>query len=214
MIKRVFLTLSLALFGLSCSAAEEPSVTYEEGKHYTAIVPALRTTYPDKVEVAEFFWYGCSHCYTFEPMIGEWKKSLPDDVVFRGVPAIWRDGMELHARAYYTAEALGVLDTLHPVVFDAMNVDRKPLASQSEIRSLFTANGISAEDFDKTFKSFGVDSQVRKGISTGRSAKITGTPSMMVNGKYLVSTRGAGTQAGMLEVVDFLVEKERRALAK
>lgn len=214
MFKRVFLTLSLALFGLSCSAAEEaaPAADYEEGKHYTVITPALRTTNPEAVEVAEFFWYGCSHCYTFESMISPWKKKLADDVVFRGIPAVWRQGMDLHAQAYYTAEALGVMDPMHEVIFKAMNVDRKPLASQAEIRTLFTANGVSAEDFDKTFTSFGVNSQVRKGVSTGRSAKISGTPSMMVNGKYLITSRGAGSQAGMLKVVDYLVEKERQAL--
>lgn len=214
MFKRVFLSLSLALFSLSCSAAEDtaPAEVYEAGKHYTVITPALRTTNPKAIEVAEFFWYGCSHCYTFETMIVPWKKTLADDVVFRGIPAVWREGMDLHARAYYTAEALGVMDPMHSAIFEAMNVDRKPLASQGEIRALFTANGVSAEDFDNTFKSFGVDSQVRKGVSTGRSAKISGTPSMMVNGKYLITSRGAGSQAGMLKVVDYLVEKERQAL--
>jgi thiol:disulfide interchange protein DsbA len=215
MFKRVLLTFSLVLFGLSCSAAEEPpAASFVEGTHYTPISPALRTTDPTKVEVAEFFWYGCSHCYSFEPMLQQWKKKLGDDVTFRGVPAVWRQGMDLHARAYYTAEALGVMEPMHQVIFDAMNVDRKPLNSQAEIRDLFTANGVSADDFDKTFSSFGVDSQVRKGISTGRSAKITGTPSVMVNGKYLVSTRGAGGHAGVLEVVDFLIEKERALIAK
>ncbi|MFK7975324.1 MAG: thiol:disulfide interchange protein DsbA/DsbL [Halioglobus sp.] len=217
MFKRALLTLSLAFLSLSCSAAEEAAPApspYEEGKHYTVITPALRTTNPNAVEVAEFFWYGCSHCYTFETMIGPWKKALADDVVFRGIPAVWRQGMDLHARAYYTAEALGVMDPMHQVIFKAMNVDRKPLASKSEIRKLFTANGVTADDFDATFESFGVGSQVNKGVSTGRSAKISGTPSMMVNGKYLITTRGAGDQAGMLKVVDYLVEKERKMLQK
>lgn len=215
MFKRAFLTLSLAFFSLSCSAEQAPAPeasVYEEGKHYTAITPALRTTNPNAVEVAEFFWYGCSHCYTFETMIRPWKKTLADDVVFRGIPAVWRQGMDLHAQAYYTAEALGVMDPMHEVIFKAMNVDRKPLGSKAEIRSLFTANGVSAKDFDATFDSFGVNSQVKKGVSTGRSAKISGTPSMMVNGKYLITTRGAGDQAGMLKVVNYLVEKERQTL--
>ena len=214
MFKRVFLTFSLALFGLSCTAAEDSSVTYEEGKHYKAITPALRTSNPEKIEVAEFFWYGCGHCYTFEPMIQQWKKTLADDVGFRGVPAVWRKGMDLHAKAYYTAEALGVMNPMHQVIFDAMNVDRKPLSSQADIRALFVANGVSKEDFDNTFTSFGVDSQVRKGVSAARSAKVTGTPSVLVNGKYMIDTRGAGGQAGVLQVADYLIEKERAALKK
>ena len=119
--------------------------------------------------------------------------------------------MELHARAYYTADVLGVLDTMNPVLFQAMNVDGKRLASEEEIKALFVANGVEADAFTKAFNSFGVSSQVKQADARARTAKITGTPSMMVNGKYLVTARKAGSQAGMLEVADFLVEKERAA---
>ena len=214
MLNRVFLTFWLALFGLSCTAAEEPAAIYEEGKHYKLITPALRTSNPEKIEISEFFWYGCHHCYTFEPMLQQWKKTLADDVSFQGIPAVWRSGMDLHAQAYYTAVALDVMVPMHQVIFDAMNVDRKPLSSAGDIRALFVANGVSAEDFDNTFSSFGVNSQVRKGVSAARSAKVTGTPSVMVNGKYMVDTRNAGGQAGVLKVVDYLIEKERAAMAK
>ena len=112
---------------------------------------------------------------------------------------------------YYTAEVLGVLETMGPVLFKAMNVDRKRLQSEDEIRELFVANGVSAQDFDKAFESFGVDSMVRQATARARAAKISGTPSLMVEGKYRVSARKAGGQAGMLEVVDFLVAKERQA---
>jgi thiol:disulfide interchange protein DsbA len=189
------------------SAQEE----YVEGKDYELITPAVRTADPDKIEVAEFFWYGCGHCYTFEPVLGQWKKTLPEDVDFQGSPAIWNAKMEIHARAFYTAKLLGVLDTLHPVIFQAMNVDRKRLSSEEEIRELFTANGVAAEDFDKAFNSFGVSSQVRQANSRARAAKITGTPALMVNGKYHISTRQAGSQAGMLKVADYLIAKERAA---
>jgi len=212
MFKKLLLALSLLTFGLSCTAEEGATETaYVEGTHYELINPPVRAVSPDKIEVAEFFWYGCGHCYAFEPMLEQWRKSMPEDVSFRGIPAVWRDVMELHARAYYTADALGVLDTMHPVIFQAMNVDRKPLASEDEIAALFVANGVSAEDFHKAFNSFGVTSQVNQGIAVGKSAKITGTPSLMVNGKYQISARQAGGQAEMLKVVDFLVEKERAA---
>ena len=119
--------------------------------------------------------------------------------------------MELHAKSYYAAEVLGVVDTMHPILFQAMNVDRKRLSSESEVEAVFTANGVSAEDFNKAISSFGVSSQAKQSASRAQSAKITGTPEMMVNGKYRVSTRKAGTQAKMLEVVSFLIEKERAA---
>ncbi|MDG1944440.1 MAG: thiol:disulfide interchange protein DsbA/DsbL [Halioglobus sp.] len=211
MIKRLLLSVSLMLFGLSCAAAEDGTNTYEAGTHYALISPPVRTLDSDTIEVAEFFWYGCSHCYSFEPVIRQWEKTMPEGVSFRGIPAVWRANMQLHARAYFTAEVLGVLDTMNPVIFQAMNVDRKPLASEGDIAKLFVANGVSEEDFSKTFGSFGVTSQVNQAISTGKGAKLTGTPALMVDGKYLITGRMAGGQADMLKVADFLVEKERAA---
>lgn len=211
MLKR-FLALVLMVLSPLAVAAEDAQ-TWEEGTHYDLITPVIRTADPTKVEVVEFFWYGCGHCYTFEPLVSRWKKTLGDDVTFQGSPAVWNKPMELHAAMYYTADVLGVLDSMHTVMFQAMNVDGKRLASEAEIRKLFTDNGVSAEDFDKAFGSFGVSSQVRQANSRARAAKITGTPEMMVNGKYRISIRKAGSQANMLKVADFLIEKERAALA-
>jgi len=211
MIKRLLLSLSLLAFAPMFTVAEDAAQDYVEGTNYDLITPAVRTADPGKIEVTEFFWYGCGHCYTFEPMIEQWKKSLPDDVDFQGSPAIWNAKMELHARAFYTAELLGVLDTMHPVLFQAMNVDRKPLSSEGKVAELFAANGVDAEDFNKAFNSFGVTSQVRQANSRARAAKITGTPALMVNGKYHVSTRKAGSQANMLKVAEYLIQKERAA---
>jgi thiol:disulfide interchange protein DsbA len=211
MIKQLLLTLTLLAFGLSCSAAEDAANNFVAGTHYDLINPPVRAVNPNKIEVAEFFWYGCSHCYTFEANLGQWKNNMPEDVSFRGIPAVWAEKMELHAKAYYTADALGVLDTMHPIIFQAMNVDGKALASEAEIAALFTANGVSEGDFTEAFNSFGVNSQVSQGIAVGKAAKVTGTPALMVNGKYHVSSRKAGGQAEMLEVVDYLVEQERAA---
>jgi thiol:disulfide interchange protein DsbA len=216
MIKRVFLSLSLLLLMplLACAEDAAPAPSFIAGEHYDVISPAVRTADRNTIEVAEFFWYGCGHCYTFEPMLEQWRKTLPEDVSFRGSPAIWNPKMEIHARAFYSAEALGVLDTMHPVIFQAMNVDRKPLSTQAEIAELFAANGVPAEKLDGVFNSFGVNSQVSKAASRVRSAKITGTPALMVNGKYHVGARKAGGQAQMLKVAEFLIEKERAARAQ
>ena len=212
MIKRLLLTLPLLAFSLSCAAAEEPA-QFVAGTHYDVITPAVRTGNPDKITVTEFFWYGCGHCYNFEPLLQAWKKDLPEDVEFTPVPAMWRENMVLHAQADYAAQALGVLDKMHPAMVQAMNVDRNPLGSEDAIEKLFVANGVAAEDFHKAYSSFGVSSQVRQANATATAAKLTGTPALMVNGKYHVSARKAGSQSEMLEVVDFLVEKERAAAA-
>ncbi|MBE9539310.1 MAG: thiol:disulfide interchange protein DsbA/DsbL [Proteobacteria bacterium] len=205
------LLLSLAVLVASPLFAADEAKTFEEGKQYQLITPAIRTANPDKIEVVEFFWYGCGHCYNFEPVIGQWKKSLGDDVDFKGSPAVWAPQMELHSKMYYAAEVLGVLDKMHLILFQAMNVDKKRLQSESEIAELFVANGVPEEDFTKAFNSFGVNSMVRQATARARAAKISGTPEIMVNGKYRISSRMGVSQAGMLEVATFLIEKERAA---
>ncbi len=207
------LLLSLAVMFASPLVAAEEVKVYQQGEDYDLVTPAIRTANPDKIEVVEFFWYGCGHCYHFEPLISQWKKSLPDDVEFKGSPAVWAPQMELHSKMFYAAEVLGVSDKMHLVLFQAMNVDRKRLSSEDEIAELFVANGVSKEDFSKAFNSFGVGSMVRQATARARAAKISGTPEMMVNGKYRISTRKGFSQAEMLKVVDFLSEKERAAKA-
>ena len=211
MLKRYSLVLmtlvALPLMALSALAEE-----WVEGEHYDVITPALRGK-SDKIEVTEFFWYGCTHCYSFEPQIAQWKKSLDDDVVVVGSPAIWNALMEVHAKAFYAAQVLGVLDKVHMPLFQAINVDRRRLDSEDELAALFVANGVAREDFQRAFNSFGVGSQVRQANSRARSARITGTPEMMVAGKYRISTRKAGSQANMLKLATFLIEKERAARA-
>ena len=209
MLKRFMFCLSLIVFAAAGACAQDTAESYAEGTHYDLIIPAVRTADPKTIEVVEFFWYGCGHCYNFEPMIGSWKKTLPVDVKFRGSPAVWNPSMELHAKAFYVAEVLGVLDTMHPVLFQAMNVDRKRLGSEAEVADLFAAHGVASEDFSKAIGSFGVSSQARQATARAKAAKITGTPEMMVNGKYRISTRKAGSQANMLKIASYLIDKER-----
>jgi thiol:disulfide interchange protein DsbA len=199
--------VALQLFAPLASAQD-----WKEGEHYDVISPSIRVA-EDKIEVTEFFWYGCGHCYNFEPQLVQWKKSLGEDVVVVGSPAMWNGLMEVHAKAFYAAEALGVLDKVHMPLFQALNVDRKRLASEREIADLFAANGVDRDEFAKAFNSFGVGSQVRQANARARAAKIAGTPEMMVAGKYRISTRKAGGQAEMLKLASYLIEKEREARA-
>jgi thiol:disulfide interchange protein DsbA len=204
-LKKLLFCLSLVLLvPLSVQAQE-----YEAGTDYDVISPALRTRNADKIEILEFFAYSCGHCYNFEPLITQWKQGLADDVEFLPSPAVWNAAMEPHAKAFYAAQALGVLDKMHGALFAAMHVDKKRLSSEAEIRQIFVANGVSAADFDKAYGSFGIGSQVRQAISRQKSARITGTPEMVVAGKYRVTTGKAGSQAGMLKIADALVAMER-----
>lgn len=184
---------------------------YQAGTHYIVLEQPVRTTTPDKINIDEVFWYGCHHCFTFEPMVQAWKKQLPEDVAFTQTPAMWDRGgvMRKHAKAYYAAKALDVLDTVHQPIFNALNIEGKKLVSDDEIAQLFVDYGVDKQQFMKAFNSFGVNSQVRQADARARSYGIRGTPEVIVNGKYRVTARMAGGQAEMLEVADFLIAKER-----
>ena len=200
-IRRTVATLALILTAVTGYAIAPVIVAEErwvEGRHYQTVTPPVAVGRGTEVVVTEFFWYGCGHCYTFEPMLTAWGKQLPAGAVVQPSPAVWNDPMRMHAKAYYIADVLGVKETLHPVIFDAMHVQRKRLASRLELRDLFEDHGVEPAQFDKAFDSFGVDSQVRQADARARSAKISGTPSLMVAGKYLIETRSAGSQTNML----------------
>lgn len=188
--------------------------SFEAGKHYEVLPQPVMTRDPSKIEVVEVFWYGCIHCFHFEPVVAAWKGKQPADVDFHGSPALWNASMKVHAQAYYTAEALGVLDKVHVPLFKAMNDDKKRLASMEEIEPIFTAAGVAKGDFEDAFESFGVVNQVALADSRARSYRVQGTPEVIVNGKYRVSASMAGGQAEMLKVADFLIAQERAAKKK
>ncbi len=205
--------IALVLMGLLVSMITwaQEAEPYQAGTHYHELSTPVRTIDPDKIEVTEVFWYGCGHCYTFEPLMMDWAEKQPEDVVVRHSPAIWRDVMSIHARIFYTAKALGKLDELHGAVFRAMHEDRKRLAKESEIAEIFVAHGVDKEKFSKTFNSFGVKSQVQQADARQRSYGVTGTPSVVVDGRYRISgTDLKGGQPEMLKVAEFLINKIRQ----
>lgn len=186
---------------------------FVEGQHYKAISEPVVTSDPSKVEVVEVFWYGCPHCNDFSPVFEQWESTQGDEVNVQRSPAMWNKRMATHATIFYTAKVLGKLEVMHKEIFDAMHVKRKKLLKPDQIYALFQKHDIDREKFDKTFKSFGVKSMVQLAESRARSYGITGTPEVIVNGKYRVSANLAGSQENMLKVIDFLVQKEKAALA-
>ena len=184
---------------------------YQAGKHYKVIPAPVRTANQDKIEVNEVFWYGCSHCYHFEPMLESWAKKLGSDVDFERTPAVWRPAMEVHARAYYAAKQLNVLDSMHLIIFKAMQEEKKALANEQEVVALFAAHSIDEASIRKAYDSFSVQSQTRQADARARSYGVEGTPEIIINGKYRISSSDAGSQEAMLDVATFLIEKERKA---
>jgi thiol:disulfide interchange protein DsbA len=184
---------------------------YVEGTHYQLISSPVKTFKPDKVEVTEVFWYGCGHCNQFRPVFDAWKNQQADDVAVVHSPAMWNKAMTVHAHMFYTAKAFRLQEKMHKEIFDAMHIGKKKLVSKKQIFSLFEKHGVSQAAFDKTFDSFGVKSQVQQASARARSYGITGTPELVVNGKYRISGRMVGTQVEVLKVASFLIAKERAA---
>ncbi len=203
--KKFFGVLALALVTQFSQAA------VDGGAKYQTIANPQPTSDADTIEVLELFWYGCPHCYQVEPEIEAWLESKPDDVTFVRMPAILGPSWELGARAFYTAELLGVTDKIHKPLFERLHKQKKQLRNASDIRAFFVEQGVSAEDFDKTFGSFAVITKTNRARQARDMYGISGVPTLVVNGKYRTTASMAGGNRQMLEVVDVLVEKERSA---
>ncbi len=182
-----------------------------EGK-YDRIVPNQPTETPEGViEVVDVFGYRCPHCFSFLPVLDEFERQIPADVQVRHMPVIFRKDWEVPARAFYTAELLGVTEKMHRPIFEALHVDKRSMDGVGSWRQLFVDHGVSAEDFDKTFKSFAVESGMRKSrVMQGRYG-VSGTPSLIVNGKYRISPGAAGGFENMIKIAEGLIALERKA---
>ncbi len=219
MIKNKFITKTLQTFFivmcLSCSLNGYGQIErFVAGTHYQELANPVNTNDSARVEVIEAFWYGCSHCFRFEPLIVNWEENAPDYVDFQRFPALWNGLMKVHAQVYYAAEALDAVETLHEHIFNAINVERNMLQNDQQISALFEEHGISAADFERAFNSFSVRSKVNQAEKRMNDYGIRSTPNMIVNGKYLVTTsENVRTQQEMLDIVDFLVEKERASIS-
>jgi thiol:disulfide interchange protein DsbA len=183
---------------------------FRQGAHYNLLPAAQGTSSsPGKIEVAEVFWYGCPHCFDLEPQIAEWAKRQPADVSFVKIPVTWQQPHEIHARIFYTAEALGKLDQISPEVFRAFHLQGKQLLEENEIRAFFGQFGVSAEQFDSTWRSFGVDSAVKRAKELTQRYRVRSVPLLIVNGKYVTDGPEIRSHKEQLELVDELIQRER-----
>jgi thiol:disulfide interchange protein DsbA len=188
---------------------------FEEGVNYARLVPTQPTVGgADKIEVAEFFWYGCPHCYSFEPTINTWADNKPANVRFVRIPAMWNGLVQMHARLYYTEEILGrngvIKDpaAFRDAVFQEYHLRGNRMASEAAIAKLFERFGVSADDFSRTWGSFEVDQKLRVADDLARRYSIANVPSIVVNGKYRSGAQEAGSYAKLLELMDELVIRE------
>lgn len=185
----------------------------KEGEQYKLLKPAQPTDVaPGQAEVVEVFWYACGHCYAIEPKVEAWNaRGRAPYVQFVRLPATWNELLKTHARVFYTAELLGKLPQLNPVIFRAINVDRKKLDTPESIEAFFVANGVSKADFQKAFSSFAVESRLRRAEDLNRRYRITSTPTFIVNGRYVTDVSMAGSEDNLFKVLDGLAAKDRPA---
>ena len=200
MLKKYLLAFML-IFAFSSS-------TQAESSGYEELSRPQPTQNPDKVEVIEFFWYGCPHCYSFEPALSEWLKNKPENVEFIRIPAVFSKLWGKHAKAYYTAEALGVVDKVHADFFDAIQNKRQKLTSEDELADFFAAHGVDKQAFHEAYNSFLVDAKLRQAQAMAPRYGVTGVPAIIVNGKYKVTASLAKSQDNMINVMNELIKKE------
>ena len=187
--------------GTACAAS------FEEGKHYKRVDQAV-TVGGDKVEVLEFFWYGCPHCYSFEPYISKWKASKPADVEFERIPATFQPLWVLHARAYYALQSLGVGEMIHPKFFSEIHNKKNYMKTLDDLIVFVQKYGVDKSAFVDAMNSFTVETKVRKAQKLVNGYKLNGVPSITVNGKYLISASMAGSYDNMIKIMNYLIEKE------
>ena len=201
----VTLALGVTLFGMAGATAAEFDI---EGR-YEYVDPPQSTAFPGRVEVIDVFWYGCPHCWRFLPHLEAYEASMPDYVALKHLPAIFRPGWEAHAKAFYTAELLGVADRTHRPIFEAIHRDGRSLETREDLRAFFTAHGVAESQFDRTFDSVAVEALVLASLTLQRRYGVRGTPTVIVNGKYRVTGGLAGSHEEMVRVVAALVRRER-----
>jgi protein dithiol oxidoreductase (disulfide-forming) len=216
--RRSFITnaalTALSIAGMARAAA--PKGDWQVGKNYWLVEnPQPPTVAAGKVEVAEVFWYGCSHCFALDPLLEDWQTRKPAYIEFVRVPVIWGPGHRQHAKLYYTLLALHRLD-LHPKVFHAFHVQRQPLVDRDESKAralhfeFLAQYGVTEQQFAEAYDSMSVSMNLQRAENYTREMAVDSVPMLFVNGKYGTSAGAAGSEAKLLALLTDLAASEKR----
>ncbi len=211
--RRQFLGSSLAL---ACSAALAPKVFAQgvapvEGKQFRSVKPAAPTNDPKKLEVIEFFWYGCPHCYALEALMTEWVKTLPADVSFRKEHVAFPNAVK-HQQLFTALGALGLEPAMTPKVFEAIHKERQNLTTFDSMAAFVEKNGVDRKKFTDVFESFSVKTKMRSVANLSDAYSIDAVPAFTVNGRYFTAPSMAGGPTQAFQVVEYLLKQERARL--
>jgi thiol:disulfide interchange protein DsbA len=192
--------------------ADSVSTRFQLGKDFQRLTPTQPTSSsPEQVEVAEVFWYGCSHCYNFDPYVGKWLTRKPDNVNFVRIPAVWNPLVKFHARAFYTAQALGKEEEMHTSFFREIHVNGNVLDTEPKLVEFFGRFGVSKDEFTDACNSYAVHTKLQQAETLARRYRVTSVPLVVVNGKYTTSASMTGGYDQLMEVIDDLVNVEGNA---
>ena len=204
--QKIILYLSLLITALSFASNAKSDFT--EGVHYERIEsPIEKINDTSKLEIVELFWYGCPHCYEFEPYLKKWIDKNNMKVNLTQVPAVFSKNWIPHAKAFYSAQNVGYFDTLHKNLFKAIHIDREKIYTQNRLINFASDIGISKTKFEKSFNSFKTDLQVKKAMAITKNSGIRGVPAIIVGGEYTTSPRLAGSYSKLIDVIDYLTKK-------
>ena len=215
MLRTQFLLFYFLIALLGCSNEEQTTFEagngekFRAGVHYELLDNPTKVRDPSKIEVTEVFWFGCNHCYALEPYIARWKRDIPLDVTFIKSPATWNDMLKTHATIYYTAKALGIEQQFVPAAFNTIQNEGKMLTGNTELEYYFRGFDVQKDRYKAVSTSFGVRNAVDQADKKMKEGKVTGVPSLVVNGKYKVAASRSVRTDELFDVVDFLIEKER-----
>ena len=207
-LRQYFVTLFF-LFSVCLIALPNAQAEIVEGKHYKKLDNPQPTEDASKIEVLEFFWYGCPHCYSLHSHLKTWLASLPDDVNFRYVPANLRASWIVAAKIFYTIEAMGNTATLHDSIYDAIHREKVDLHQESILFDWIEKQGVDRKKFENTFNSFAVQNQVARATQMARQLQLNGVPALIIDGKYLTSGGMSSTPQGTIDTLNALLEKVR-----
>ncbi len=208
------LTVTLLLSVISFTGLSSARAELVEGRDYTVLPHPQPTESGKNIEVLEFFWYGCPHCYDLHPHIKTWLKKMPKDVSFRYVPAIFRPNWIPGLKTFYAMEALGERDKLHDKVYDAIHADKVDLTKDEVLFDWIAKQGIDRQKFIDAYNSFSVQNQVAKSTQISKDYNLSGVPTVVVDGRYLTSGRMGGTPQDTIKILDELIEKVRKERLK
>lgn len=204
-IRVLTLTMAALLVPFTVSAN---TAAYQEGVQYEPTSQRMaKNTSADKIEVIELFSYSCPHCFTLDSQIMKWKETLPENVTFVQVPAIFRDSWLQLARVFYAAQVTGDSEKLHKALFNAIHIDKRRLDTEERLLDFVAEQGIDRKKFAETMDSFTVKTNVKKALVISQTAGVSGVPSIIVDGRYHTDAPKAGGMTEMLEVAEHLIEK-------